>query len=190
MGSRIAKHVWDNISHYQVSPTEASVLIALAFFANDQFGYCHPLQTRVEEKTGLKATAVKKATKALERKGLISCTRKPAHVTEYRIDCASNRGTPQPPDGGTGSDSRHDQTARAARLEKKANLLLAKNFAALLADPKRRTNAVIDYVLLLDECGFEAGLEQLRAVKAESKNLPDGEIHALVLARLKNLAGN
>ena len=186
MGSRTAKIIWDNIESLSVTTTEASVLLALAFFASDEFGHCHPLQARLVEKTRLKPTAIKKAIRELERKGLIACSRKPAHVTEYDLLCVSGGETTGTACTDTPVKLEHEQNPNAGMspLEKKANLLLAKSFAALLADPSRRLFASLDYGLLLDKCGFEAGFQWFFPLKKKLRGKPDDEIDAEILKHL------
>lgn len=186
MGNRTAKIIWDSIENFYVTPTEASVLLALAFFASDEFGHCHPLQSRLSEKTRLKLTAIKKAIGELERKGLIACSRKPAHVTEYDLLCVSDGTMTKTGSSGAPVNPSREQMpiVGTSPLEKKANLLLARSFAALLADPSQRLSASIDYGLLLDKCGFEAGFQWLFPLKKKLKGKPDDEIDAEILKHL------
>ena len=85
MGCKAMKALWDHIDGLDVTPTEALVLTALAHYASDDFGYCHPRLRQVERKCHLGHTATVSSLGSLKLKGLVQWAAKPKHPNEYML---------------------------------------------------------------------------------------------------------
>ena len=180
MGSRTIQKLWNRIEDIDLTPTEVLVLTALAHFANDDFGYCHPRQERLATKTKLGTTAVKAALGSLKRKGIIRWTAKPKHPNEYTLPLFGSDGA-----NTCGKDCKNvPAPSDGAVVEGAACTLLAQSFAALLTDNKRRFSASLDYTKPVKRLGFLAGFRLYFRIKAKLKGLTDDELHARILKAL------
>ena len=180
MGSRTIQTLWNNIENLDVTPTEALVLTALAHYASDDFGYCHPRQDQLSRKSKLGNTATKASLRSLRDKGLIRWSAKPKHPNEYVLPFSGSDATDTHDKGREGSPAPDDW----AIAEGAARTLLAQTFAALLADGNRRLAASLDYMKPLKRIGFLAGFRLLFRIKSKLKGLTDDEIHARILDAL------
>ena len=180
MGSRTIQTLWNNIENLDVTPTEALVLTALAHYASDDFGYCHPRQDQLSRKSKLGNTATKASLRSLRDKGLIRWSAKPKHPNEYVLPFSGSDATDTHDKGREGSPAPDDR----AVAEGAARTLLAQTFAALLADGNRRLAASLDYMKPLKRIGFLAGFRLLFRIKSKLKGLTDDEIHARILDAL------
>lgn len=180
MGKNTANHIWSQLNKLELTSTESFVLLSLAFFASDDFGYCHPRQRQLAQKTGLGATAIKESLSSLKSKGLIKWTAKPKHPNEYTLMLDE-------PDN---ANTHNEEIACApkedsdATTEGAACTLLAQSFAALLIDSKRRFAASLDYTKPVKRLGFLAGFRLLFRIRSNLKGLSDDEIHARILKAL------
>ena len=182
MGSRTIQKLWDRIENLDLTPTEALVLTALAHYASDDLGYCHPRQEQLSKKSKLGNTAVKASLGSLRRKGIIRWSAKPKHPNEYVLSFSDSDATDTHDKGSEGSPAPNDGTV----VEGAACTLLAQSFAALLADGKRRFNASLDYTKPVKRLGFLAGFRLYFRIKAKLRGLTDDEIHARILKALTN----
>lgn len=180
MGSRTIQTLWNNIENLDVTPTEALVLTALAHYASDDFGYCHPRQDQLSRKSKLGNTATKASLRSLRDKGLIRWSAKPKHPNEYVLPFSGSDATDTHDKGREGSPAPDDR----AIAEGAARTLLAQTFAALLADGNRRLAASLDYMKPLKRIGFLAGFRLLFRIKSKLKGLTDDGIHARILDAL------
>ena len=180
MGCKTIKALWDRIDGLEVTPTEALVLTALAHYASDDFGYCHPRQDQLSRKSKLGTTATKASLKSLRDKGLIRWSAKPKHPNEYVLPFSGSDATDTHDKGREGSPAPDDR----AIAEGAARTLLAQTFAALLADGNRRLAASLDYMKPLKRIGFLAGFRLIFRIKSKLKGLTDDEIHARILDAL------
>ena len=180
MGSRTIQTLWNNIENLDVTPTEALVLTALAHYASDDFGYCHPRQDQLSRKSKLGNTATKASLRSLRDKGLIRWSAKPKHPNEYVLPFSGSDATDTHDKGREGSPAPDDR----AIAEGAARTLLAQTFAALLADGNRRLAASLDYMKPLKRIGFLVGFRLLFRIKSKLKGLTDDEIHARILKAL------
>ena len=180
MGKNIANHIWSQLNKLELSSTESFVLLSLAFFASDDFGYCHPRQRQLAQKTGLGATAIKESLSSLKSKGLIKWAAKPKHPNEYTLLL----------DGPDNANTHNEEIACTpkentdATIEGAACTLLAQSFAALLADSKRRFAASLDYTKPVKQLGFLTGFRLLFRIRPLLKGLTDDEIHERILKAL------
>ena len=85
MDSDIYKSTWDKIDSLDITPTEALILLALASSVNASSGVCHPSQDKLAQKTHLALGTIKEGLSSLRDKGLITWTKRPAHVNEYTL---------------------------------------------------------------------------------------------------------
>ena len=187
MSLTLLKSLWENLDRLDVTPTEVLILFALACSANEVAGCCHPKMAKIVAKTHLALPTVKKSTRSLKKKRLVTWLTKPRHVNEYRLDFASDcqqavggaaeRGkvNAQPPTGNP------DNTAEALR---KAGVLLAYCFSRFLSDPGQRALATVDFGKAIAQRGFLPCFNQFFSLKARAKGLSDGEIYDLVLRNL------
>ena len=180
MGSQTIQALWNNIENIDLTPTEALMLTALAHYASDDFGYCHPRQDQLSRKSKLGTTATKASLKSLRDKGLIRWSAKPKHPNEYVLPFSGSDATDTHDKGREGSPAPDDR----AVAEGAARTLLAQTFAALLADGNRRLAASLDYMKPLKRIGFLAGFRLLFRIKSKLKGLTDDEIHARILDAL------
>ena len=180
MGSRTIQTLWNNIEKLDVTPTEALMLTALAHYASDDFGYCHPRQDQLSRKSKLGTTATKASLKSLRDKGLIRWSAKPKHPNEYVLPFSGSDATDTHDKGNEGSPATDDGTI----AEGATRTLLAQTFAALLADSERRFSASLDYMKPLKRIGFLAGFRLLFRIKSKLKGLTDDEIHARIIDAL------
>lgn len=180
MGNRTIQKLWDRIENLDLTPTEALVLTALAHYASDDFGYCHPRQDQLSRKSKLGTTATKASLKSLRDKGLIRWSAKPKHPNEYVLPFSGADATDTHDKGKEGSPAPDDGTI----AEGAARTLLAQSFAALLADGKRRFCASLDYTKPVKRLGFLAGFRLYFRIKAKLRGLTDDEIHARILKAL------
>ena len=205
MDSNIYKSTWDRIDSLDITPTESLILLALASSVNASSGVCHPRQDKLAQKTHLAIATVKDGLAALRKKGLITWTKKPAHVNEYRIltaqeDAAAAGGGADERVGNgkqnlpapEASDEVKDMRLRLARFErvwKRATLLLGQTFARLIPDPDKRVTAMIDCQLLIGKRAFLSCDSLYFRLKREIKNGEhDGEdIAKLILSQLGEL---
>ena len=180
MGSKTIEAMWNQVEGLDLTPTEVLVLTALAHYASDPFGYCHPRQEQLAKKTKLGATAVKAALGSLKRKGFVRWSAKPKHPNEYILPFSGSGGADT-----CGMDSEDSPAPNdGAIVEGAARTLLAQSFAALLSDGKRRFSASLDYTMPLKRIGFLAGFRLLFRIKSKLKGLTDDEIHARILKAL------
>ena len=180
MGSQTIQALWNNIENIDLTPTEALMLTALAHYASDDFGYCHPRQDQLSRKSKLGTTATKASLKSLRDKGLIRWSAKPKHPNEYVLPFSGADATNMHDKGKEGSPATDDGTI----AEGAARTLLAQSFAALLADGERRFSASLDYTMPLKRIGFLAGFRLYFRIKAKLRGLTDDEIHARILKAL------
>ena len=204
MDSSIYKSTWDRIDSLDITPTESLILLALASSVNASSGVCHPRQDKLAQKTHLAIATVKDGLAALRKKGLVTWTKKPAHVNEYRIliaqeDAAAASGAEERVGNGKrdlpapeASDEAKDLRLRLARFErvwKRATLLLGQTFARLIPDPDKRVTAMIDCQLLIGKRAFLSCNSLFFRLKREIKDgKHDGEdIAKLILSQLGKL---
>ena len=180
MGSKTIEAMWNQVEGLDLTPTEVLVLTALAHYASDPFGYCHPRQEQLAKKTKLGATAVKAALGSLKRKGFVRWSAKPKHPNEYILPFGGSGGADTCGMDGEDSPAPNDGTI----VEGAACTLLAQSFAALLADRKRRFAASLDYTKPVKRLGFLAGFRLYFRIKAKRRGLTDDEIHARILKAL------
>lgn len=205
MDFNIYKSTWDRIDSLDITPTESLILLALASSVNASSGVCHPPQDRLAQKTHLAVGTIKEGLSALREKGLITRTKRPAHVNEYRILVAQGAGAAT--GGGAeeragngkqdlpapeASDEVKDLRLRLARFEriwKRATLLLGQTFARMIPDPGKRITSVIDYQILIGKRAFLSCDSLHFRLKREIKNGEhDGEdIAELILSQLGKL---
>lgn len=179
MGCKTIKALWDRIDGLEVTPTEALVLTALAHYASDDFGYCHPRHRQMEQKCHLGHTATVASLGSLKRKGLVHWTAKPKHPNEYSLPFGAAGGA------GTHGKGNGDSSAEnGVTVEGTACTLLAYTFATLLADRRRRTDAFFDYVKPVKRYGFIPAFRLFHRIKAQLRELPDDVIHARILRAL------
>ena len=180
MGSRTIQKLWNQIEDLDLTPTEALVLTALAHYASDDFGYCHPRQDQLSRKSKLGNTATKASLRSLRRKGIVRWSGKPKHPNEYVLPFSSSNASNTRDKSSEGAPAPNG----GAVVEGAACTLLAQTFAALLADSKQRLNASLDYTKPLKRIGFLAGFRLLFGIKSKLRGLPDDEIHARILNAL------
>ena len=180
MGSQTIQTLWNNIENLDLTPTEALVLTALAYYASDDFGHCHPRQDQLSRKSKLGNTATKASLRSLRDKGLIRWSAKPKHPNEYVLPFSGSDTTDTHDKGNDGSSAPNDGTV----VEGAACALLTQSFAALLADSKRRFCASLDYTKPVKRIGFLAGFRLYFRIKAKLRGLTDDEIHARILKAL------
>lgn len=180
MGNQSINSLWKRIDNLELTPTESLVLTALAHYASDDFGHCHPRQEQLAKKTHLGLTAIKESLGSLKSKGLVRWTAKPKHPNEYVIQLGGANETDAC--GARTVDSSAESAS--ATVEGAACTLLAYAFAALLADRKRRTDASVDFVRPVKSRGFLSAFRLFYKIKAQLRGLSDDEIHARILKRL------
>ena len=180
MGSKTIEAMWNQLEGLDLTPTEVLVLTALAHYASDPFGYCHPRQEQLAKKTKLGATAVKAALGSLKQKGFVRWSAKPKHPNEYILPFGGSSGADTCGNDGEGSPGLNE----CADVESAACTLLAQSFAALLVDRKRRFFASLDYTKPVKRLGFLEGFRLHFRIKAKLKGLTDDEIHARILKAL------
>ena len=182
MGGRTIQKLWNQIENLNLTPTEALVLTALAHYASDDLGYCHPRQEQLSRKSKLGNTAVKASLGSLRRKEIIRWSAKPKHPNEYVLLFTSPDVSDTHDKDNEGSPALND----GAIVEGAACTLLAQSFAAILADSKRRFCASLDYTKPLKRLGFLAGFRLYFRIKAKLKGLTDDAIHTRLLKALNN----
>ena len=202
MDSDIYKSTWDKIDSLDITPTEALILLALASSVNASSGVCHPSQDKLAQKTHLALGTIKEGLSALREKGLITWTKRPAHVNEYTltfIPAATGGGAEERVGNGKrdlpapeASDEVKDLRLRLARFErvwKRATYLLGQMFARLIPDPGKRVTSMIDYQILIGKRAFLSCDSLYFRLKREIKNgKHDGEdIAELILSQLGEL---
>ena len=202
MDSDIYKSTWDKIDSLDITPTEALILLALASSVNASSGVCHPSQDKLAQKTHLALGTIKEGLSALREKGLITWTKRPAHVNEYTltfIQAATGGGAEERVGNGKrdlpapeASDEVKDLRLRLARFErvwKRATYLLGQMFARLIPDPGKRLTSMIDYQILIGKRAFLSCDSLYFRLKREIKNgKHDGEdIAELILSQLGKL---
>ena len=172
---------------------------------NASNGACHPRQDKLAQKTHLALGTVKEGLSSLRDKGLITWTKRPARVNEYRILIA--QGKEAPAGGGAeervgngkrdlpapeASDEARGLRIRLARFErvwKRATYLLGQMFAGLIPDPGKRLTSMIDCQILIGKRAFLSCDSLYFRLKREIKDgKHDGEdIAELILSRLGEL---
>ena len=202
MDSDIYKSIWDKIDSFNITPTEALILLALASSVNASSGVCHPRQDKLAQKTHLALGTIKEGLSSLRDKGLITWTKRPAHVNEYTltfIPAATVGGAEERVGNGKrdlpapeASDEVKDLRLRLARFErvwKRATYLLGQMFARLIPDPGKRLTSMIDYQILIGKRAFLSCDSLYFRLKREIKNgKHDGEdIAELILSQLGEL---
>ena len=202
MDSDIYKSTWDKIDSLDITPTEALILLALASSVNASSGVCHPSQDKLAQKTHLALGTIKEGLSSLRDKGLITWTKRPAHVNEYTltfIPAATGGGAEERVGNGKrdlpapeASDEVKDLRLRLARFErvwKRATYLLGQMFARLIPDPGKRLTSMIDYQILIGKRAFLSCDSLYFRLKREIKNgKHDGEdIAELILSQLGEL---
>ena len=202
MDSDIYKSTWDKIDSLDITPTEALILLALASSVNASSGVCHPSQDKLAQKTHLALGTIKEGLSSLRDKGLITWTKRPAHVNEYTltfITAATGGGAEERVGNGKrdlpapeASDEVKDLRLRLARFErvwKRATYLLGQMFARLIPDPGKRLTSMIDYQILIGKRAFLSCDSLYFRLKREIKNgKHDGEdIAELILSQLGEL---
>ena len=200
MKSSIYKSTWDKIDSLDITPTEALILLALASSVNASSGVCHPRQDKLAQKTHLALGTIKEGLSSLRDKGLITWTKRPAHVNEYSLAFIlaaggaeervgnGNQDLPAP----EASDEVKDLRLRLARFErvwKRATYLLGQMFAGLIPDPGKRVTSMINYQILIGKRAFLSCDSLYFRLKREIKNgKHDGEdIAELILSQLGEL---
>ena len=200
MKSSIYKSTWDKIDSLDITPTEALILLALASSVNASSGVCHPRQDKLAQKTHLALGTIKEGLSSLRDKGLITWTKRPAHVNEYTLTFIlaaggaeervgnGNQDLPAP----EASDEVKDLRLRLARFErvwKRATYLLGQMFAGLIPDPGKRVTSMINYQILIGKRAFPSCDSLYFRLKREIKNgKHDGEdIAELILSQLGEL---
>ena len=199
MDSDIYKSTWDKIDSLDITPTEALILLALASSVNASSGVCHPSQDKLAQKTHLALGTIKEGLSSLRDKGLITWTKRPAHVNEYTltfIPAATGGGAEERVGNGKrdlpapeASDEVKDLRLRLARFErvwKRATYLLGQMFARLIPDPGKRLTSMIDYQIMIGKRAFLSCDSLFFRLKREIKNgKHDGEdIAELILSQL------
>ena len=202
MDSDIYKSTWDRIDSLDITPTEALILLALASSVNASSGVCHPRQDKLAQKTHLALGTIKEGLSTLRDKGLITWTKRPAHVNEYTLTflpAATGGGAEERVGNGKrdlpapeASDEVKDLRLRLARFErvwKRATYLLGQMFARLIPDPGKRLTSMIDYQILIGKRAFLSCDSLYFRLKREIKNgKHDGkDIAELILSQLGEL---
>ena len=85
MGFNTYRATWNRMDELDVTTSEVTILLALAYIMNDKTFACHPSQRLIAKKTRLSLTTVKSTLRKLKAKGLVDWTKHTAAVNRYTL---------------------------------------------------------------------------------------------------------